>query len=138
MNIPVIDGSAYLRGLLLLIRKDRKVSDEEKSLMRRIGKNLGFEADFMENAIREILDNRHISAEPPVFVTPGLAGKFLKDGLALAFADRDIHPHEERWLLSVARSNGIEERRVWDEKMKIFNNSIDTDRLEVDSLKVIF
>jgi len=38
MTISVQEGSEYFRGLLILISKDRRVTDEEMVLMRRIGK----------------------------------------------------------------------------------------------------
>jgi hypothetical protein len=51
MNISVIDGVNYLKGLLLLIRKDRRISDSEIRLLRRIGKALGFERTFCDNEV---------------------------------------------------------------------------------------
>jgi hypothetical protein len=50
MTITVKDGSEYFRGLLLLIAKDHRITEEETTLMKRIGKTLGFENDFCDNA----------------------------------------------------------------------------------------
>ena len=108
MKLSIIDGSNYFKGLLLLIRKDRKIVPAEIILMKRIGKTLGFEAEFCDNAIQEILDNRFIVDAPPEFSTEDLAVKFIKDGLALAHSDGEIHPEEEEWLRSVAEKNGID------------------------------
>ena len=108
MKITVMDASNYFKGLLLLIRKDRKITDLEIDLMKRIGKTLGFEKEFCENAIHEILDNPHITDEPPEFSTTELAAKFIKDGLVLALTDGELHPHEEQWLKSTAEKNGID------------------------------
>jgi len=107
MKIGVIDGSNYLKGLLLLVRKDSRISEEEVRLTRRIGKALGFERTFCDNAIREILENKYIVDAPPAFSTKKLAVKFIKDGLALAFSDNDVHPSEEAWLRSTAEKNGL-------------------------------
>lgn len=110
MNISIIDGSNYFKGLLLLIRKDRKLADSEISMMQRIGKSLGFEKEFYENAIRDILVNDYIVESVPVFGSTDLAAKFVRDGLALAFSDNECHPSEEAWLRSVAEKNGLDER----------------------------
>ena len=37
MKIGVIDGSNYLKGLLLLVRKDSRISDAEVRLSKCIG-----------------------------------------------------------------------------------------------------
>ena len=107
MRIGVIDGSNYLKGLLLLARKDSRISEEEVRLTRHIGKALGFERTFCDNAIREILENKYIVDAPPEFSTKKLAVKFIKDGLALAFSDNDVHPSEEAWLKFTAEKNGL-------------------------------
>jgi hypothetical protein len=98
MKINVIDGSNYFKGLLLLIRKDRNIAESEIQLMKGIGKTLGFEREFCNNAIHEILENKHIVDVTPKFSTKDLAIKFIKDGLALAFSDNEFHPSEEDWL----------------------------------------
>ena len=59
MKITVLDGSNYFKGLLLLIRKDRKITQAEIELMKRVGNTLGFEKTFCDNAISEILGNRY-------------------------------------------------------------------------------
>ncbi len=108
MNISVIEGSTYYRGLLLLISIDRSTSEPEIVLMKRIGKALGFEKDFCNNAIHEIFDNKFILKEPPKFSSTELAKKFIKDGLFLAHSDGENHPEEEIWLESIAVRNGID------------------------------
>ena len=138
MNISVLDGSSYFKGLLLLIRKDKKIAKTEFELMTRIGKVLGFEKRFIENAIRHILDNKYISTIPPVFSTRELAEKFLKDGLVLASSDKEIHPNEERWLLSVARKNNIEREWLLNEKKLFLQNKKSADHLEVDNIEVLY
>ena len=107
MKIPLMDGVSYLKGLLLLIRKDRRITDSEIRLVKRIGKVLGFERKFCDNAIHEILENKHIEDAPPAFSTKKLAVKFIKDGLALAYSDKEVHPSEEAWLRSTAEKNGL-------------------------------
>ncbi len=108
MKISIIDASNYFRGLLLLIRKDRQITQPEIDLMKRIGKSLGFEKEFCDNAVDEILENIYIEDIPPRFSTKDLATKFIGDGLYLSFIDHDeIHPDEEQWLRSVAEKNEL-------------------------------
>jgi hypothetical protein len=57
MKIARVDASNYFKGLLLLIRKDGKVTTAEKEPTKCIGKSLGFEKQFCDNAINEILEN---------------------------------------------------------------------------------
>lgn len=110
LNINIIDGSNYFKGLLLLIRKDRQVTESEIQLMRRIGKSLGFEREFCDQAIRDILDNEYIEDTPPKFSSTALAEKFVKDGLAIACSDQVCHPAEETWLRTVCILNGLDEQ----------------------------
>ena len=138
MNISVIDGSNYFKGLLLLIRKDKKVTKEEYELMTRIGKILGFDQAFIEESIQEILKNRFISTLPPVFSNRDIAEKFLKDGLIIAASDNEIHYDEENWLCSVADNNNIVKSWLYEEKGKILQLKKSARKLEADNLKVIF
>lgn len=135
MPIDVKDASEYFRGLLLLISRDRRIDDAEAVLMKRIGKALGFERDFCDNAIREILENRFIVDEPPRFSTGELARKFIKDGLTLAGADEETHHAEVVWLKATAAMNGIEEEwfRRAQERARAAGSER-TARLEVDDL----
>jgi hypothetical protein len=137
MTINVLDASNYFKGLLLLIRKDRKVTPAEIEAMKRIGKALGFERKFCENAIAEILENAFIVDEPPHFPSKELAYKFIRDGLYLAFIDhRDIDPHEERWLKLTVEKNGIEEDFFARELEIAKADKDDRTHLEVDDLTV--
>jgi hypothetical protein len=111
MTIDVLDGSNYFRGLLLLIRKDHRITGEEAARMKTIGRSLGLEPRFCDEAIRDILENRYIADSPPKFSNLDLARIFLRDGLRLAVADNEIHKLEEEWLVAVAGINGVDE--VW-------------------------
>lgn len=136
MKISVLDGSNYFKGLLLLIRKDNKITSEEHELMTRIGKTLGFEKGFIENAIHELLENRYISITPPLFSSQEIAEKFLKDGLIIAASDSEIHSREKEWLLSVAERNNIEKSWLLQEMEIILDKKGETGRLEADTIKV--
>lgn len=137
MKINIIDASNYFKGLLLLIRKDREITQPEIDQMKIIGKSLGFENDFCDNAIREILDNTYIEDVPPVFSTKELAIKFIKDGLYLAFVDHEeIHPAEEQWLKSTIEKNGLGLEFLSQELANAKNKRGHRSRLEVLDLTV--
>jgi hypothetical protein len=136
MKITLIDASNYFKGLLLLIRKDGKVTDAETELTKRIGKSLGFEEEFCDNAIHEILENRFIVDTPPEFSSRELAMKFIKDGLTLASSDDEVRAPEEEWLKSTATKNGLGIEWFSQERQNTVRaRGIDA-RLEVDHLTV--
>lgn len=132
MKIPLIDRSNYFRGLLLLIRKDKKVAETEIQLMKQIGKTLGFEPSFCENAISNILENKYILDEAPSFTSIEVAEKFIEDGLYLAFSDGDVHPNEEEWLADVAVKNGIDTNWFLQQKLKFNQKNSVTYKMHID------
>jgi hypothetical protein len=136
MKITRVDASNYYRGLLLLIRKDGKVTDTEKELTRRIGKSLGFEKEFCDNAIQEILENKFIVDSPPEFSSTELAKKFIKDGLTLASSDDEILAPEEEWLKSTAKKNGLSLEWFFRERQNTAKTKGLDAHLEVDHLTV--
>lgn len=137
MKISVLDGSNYFKGLLLLLRKDRRLAPEEMALVERVGSSLGFEKDFCAAAIRDILENEHITDAPPKFSSPELALKFIKDGLRIARSDFEVHPDEIGWLEATAEQNGLQETTVQRELERLLTDP-EKDRLEVDGVTVQF
>ncbi len=137
MQISITDGSNYFRGLLLLIRKDRRIALPEIEHMRGIGKSLGFEKGFIETCIQEILENQFVADSPPQFSSSGLAIMFIRDGLTLASSDMEIHPAEEEWLKAVADKNGIDEHWFFGEKQRIVYSSKEVKTLEVEQLTML-
>lgn len=136
MNISAIDASNYFKGLLLLIRKDRKVTESEIHLMKRIGKALGFEEEFCDQAIRGILENEHVRDLPPKFTRQDLAMKFVLDGLVLAHSDNEMHPAEEEWLKLVAEMNGLGVQWFSETRQKASKDVAPNPHLEVEDLTV--
>lgn len=134
MEITVVDGSNYFRGLLLLIRKDHRITETEIHVMKRIGRILGYESAFCDNAINEIMENTYIADAPPEFSTQELARKFVKDGLALAFSDGKAHPLEEGWLMAVAEKNGLDPDWFRDELTRAMERKPFPVRMEIDDL----
>ena len=138
MIIDVQDASNYFKGLLLLIRKDRIVTEEEVAFMTRIGRSLGFEQGFCATAIRDILDNTYIVDLPVVLSSRDLAVKFIRDGLTLASSDNEVHPVEEEWLRSIARMNGLEMGWFDEERQRVSARTGPPGRLEIEDLTVTF
>lgn len=136
MNISALDASNYFKGLLLLIRKDRKVTESEVHLMKRIGKILGFEEEFCDQAIKGILENEHVRDIPPKFATQDLARKFVQDGLVLAHSDNEMHPSEEEWLKLVAEMNGLGVQWFSETRQKASKDVLPNPHLEVEHFTV--
>ncbi len=136
MEITVLDASKYFKGLLLLIRKDHRVTDPEHKLMTRIGKRLGFEREFCDNAIQEILRNRYIEDTPPEFSSRELAMMFIRDGLVVGFCDHEIDRKEVKWLRAVAAKNNLDPAWFDSEMESARGDCGSADRLQVDDLTV--
>lgn len=119
MKLTLMDRSLYLRGLMLLIRTDRQIHDEERGMMLRIGEILGFDRGFCQETMDDIVENKHVDDRPPVFAAKGVARSFLKDGLRLALSDKEPHQAELQWLRSVAEANGIDPRFLEDSAIAV-------------------
>ncbi len=131
LTLSTIDKSKYFRGLLILIRKDRKVSVEEKELIMNVGSRLGFEKRFCETAINEILENEFIEDEAPVFSASPVAESFILDGLTLAISDSDLNPEELDFLKATLDKNHLTENWFSD-KLKDAISKGKNDRLEIE------
>lgn len=114
MQIPVIDKSNYLKGLLITARKDKQLADSEKEIIKGIAERLGFAADFYKEIIHSLLANKYINEEPIKFSNKQIAESFLLDGLKLAFSDNHVGMGELDWLKKTAIANGITEKWVED------------------------
>jgi hypothetical protein len=135
MTIDILDGSNYFKGLLLLIRKDHKITETESELLKKIGRSLGLERRFCEEAIRDILENSYISETPPKFSSDELAKRFVRDGLRLAMSDNELHALEEEWLSEVATANGLPSGWFADHKRAALDGTIG-ERFEAFDLRV--
>lgn len=135
MNISVVDASNYFKGLLLLIRKDRQVTESEIELMMRIGKALGFNPEFCQLSIDGILENMYIKDQPPRFSSKEVATMFIQDGFLLAYSDNRLHPAEEEWLKFAAELNGLDLNWFVQERKKASRARGAASRLHVESLR---
>ena len=118
MQIPVIDKSNYLKGLLITARKDKKLADSEKKIIKGIAEKLGFASDFYNEIIHNLLANKYIDEEPVKFSNIKIAESFLMDGLRLAFSDNKVESEELDWLRNTAIENGISTK--WFEERLIY------------------
>jgi len=122
MEIPVIDKSNYLKGLLITAKKDNQLAESEKKIIKEISVKLGFANDFYEDIIKNLLNNKYITDEPIIFSNKKIAESFLEDGLRLAFSDNKISDNEINWLKATAGVNKISES-WFEEKLTIHKNS---------------
>jgi hypothetical protein len=119
MQIPQLDRSNYLKGLLITARKDEQLTDSEKNMIRKLSERLGFSLDFFEETINNLLENKYIKDDPIVFSEQNIAKSFIEDGLRLSLIDEIVSTDELNWLKQTANANNIEEKWV-DERLKEF------------------
>ena len=110
MNIPVIDKSNYLKGLLITARKDKQLTEPEKKILKSIAEKLGFANDFYEETINNLLANKYILEEPIEFSDKKIAESFVMDGLRLVFSDNLVGTGEIEWLRNTAIINRLSEK----------------------------
>lgn len=103
----LIDRSNFVKGLLVLITKDKKITEEERSNLKEIGMSLGFSSEFLDESIDEALHNEYISKEPPKFTSQTFTINFLRKGIKLALSDSDMDSEELRYLMETAEVNNV-------------------------------
>jgi len=135
LSLTTIEKSKYFRGLLILIRKDHKISSQEKELMMNLGVRLGFEKKFCETAINEILENEFIVEDAPEFSDLPVAQSFIVDGITLALSDKDLNPDELLFLKATLEKNHLTENWFSD-KLKVAVNNGNQNLLEIDKLLI--
>jgi hypothetical protein len=114
MEIPVQDRSNYLKGLLIIAKKDNQLAEAEKTIIKNLALRLGFASDFYEETIRSLLSNKYIKDDLIKFSDTVIAQSFITDGLNLAYSDNMVGINEIKWLKDVALFNGLTEE--WFEK----------------------
>jgi hypothetical protein len=107
MNILVQDKSSYLKGLLILAKKDNMLSESEENIIRDIAQKLGFSSDFYEDTLTNLLSNAYLTEDPVKFSNENLSRSFIIDGLKLAHSDNSLHECEINWLRLTAKENAV-------------------------------
>jgi len=109
LDIPQLDRSGYLKGLLITARKDNNLTESEISIIKKFATRLGFSSDFFEETILHLLENKFITEEPIKFSKQNIAKSFIEDGLKLALSDEAVTNDEINWLKDTAKENGLDE-----------------------------
>ncbi len=112
MEIPQIDRSNYLKGLLITAKIDKQLTDTEKKIIKKFSDRLGFSSDFYEETINNLLANEYLNEDPIVFSNTKIAKSFITDGLNLALIDDELNELEMDWLIATAQANSIDEQWV--------------------------
>jgi hypothetical protein len=119
VQIPQLDRSSYLKGLLITAKKDNKLVESEIAIIKNFATRLGFSSDFFEETIKHLLENKYITEEPIKFSEKNIAKSFIEDGLKLALSDDIIGEAELSWLNETAKINGIDKEWVTKKKLDI-------------------
>ncbi len=109
MELTLKDKSSYLKGLLIVAKKDNQLTEPEKKILRDVAIRLGFATDFYEDTLRSLLSNKYILEDPIKFSNKKVAELFISDGLKLAFSDMMTSEKEIDWLKATALENEIVE-----------------------------
>jgi hypothetical protein len=109
MEIPVKDKSSYLKGLLIVARKDNRLAESEKEIIRQIALRLGFASDFYEDVLKSLLANKYILDDPIEFSNEKITSSFILDALKLVYSVDEITESKLEWLKEVAKVNKIED-----------------------------
>lgn len=119
MEIPQVDRSNYLKGLLITARRDKQITNSEKEILKNISDKLGFSSDFYNEITENLLSNKYITEEPIIFSNKKIAHSFIEDGLKLALCDRELSDSELSWLMKTANANKIETNWVLEKSAEL-------------------
>ncbi len=107
MKLSYIDTGNFLRGLLILIKKDNIIHQKEVELLNKMGKQLGFDREIYESAVNEFLLKKNIDSTVPRFSSLKVSIEFINDSIKMGFVDNYFHVKELEWLYEVAKKNKI-------------------------------
>ena len=136
MTNTYLDRSNYVKGLLLLIGKDNKITDSERDFLQKIGSALSFDKKFIESAINELFDNEYLGNEPPVFSRKQYAEAFLRDAIQLALIDNDLSSEEFGWLQSISVANDLAHEWLENEVENYLSSAyaVESRKLEIEKI----
>jgi hypothetical protein len=126
MDIALIDKSSYLRGLLVLARKDNQISEIQKTIILSAGKRLGFSSNFCEENLNTLLYNECLCEEPIKFNSYAVSKSFIADGLKLTCSGKLITDAELKWLRQAAEINSVD-LKWFNEQVEKLSYLINTD-----------
>ncbi len=124
MEILIQDKSSYLKGLLIIAKKDKVLAEAEESIIRQLAKKLGFSESFYKETLQSLLSNEYLSEDPLKFSDEKLSHSFIIDGLMLAYSDNVFDEREIDWLRQTAELNNIKLQWFQDKAKEVQRNSI--------------
>jgi len=124
MEILAQDKSNYLKGLLIIAKKDNVLTEVEESIIKQLAKRLGFSESFYEEILQSLLSNDYLSEDPLKFSDEKLSHSFIIDGLMLAYSDSILDEREIDWLRQTAVVNNINLKWFVDRVEEAQRNSI--------------
>ncbi|VAX16758.1 hypothetical protein MNBD_IGNAVI01-2664 [hydrothermal vent metagenome] len=107
MELTYKDCSEFLRGFLVLVKKDNNICEFEKNMSMVVGEYFGFAEEFCEESIGALLENNFISEEPPIFSSKIIAEFFIEESYKILSQIHPLAPNEEEWLLKTAEANKV-------------------------------
>ena len=107
MDLIYKDRGEFLRGFLILVKKDNKICESEKNMTKVFGKHFGFAEKFGEESINTLLENDIISEEPPIFSNMSIAEFFVKESYNIFSQISNIDKRERTWLIATANANKL-------------------------------
>jgi len=107
MKIIDRDRSSYLKGLLILAKRDKVLAESEERIIKDIASRLGFSSDFYEYTLKNLISNEYLTEEPVKFSSNIVAQSFIVDGFRLAYSDSPLDEREVSWLRETANVNEI-------------------------------
>ncbi len=107
MEIIDRDRSSYLKGLLILAKRDKVLAESEERIIKDIASRLGFSPDFYEYTLKNLISNDYLTEEPVKFSSNIVAQSFIVDGFRLAYSDSQLDEREVSWLRETANVNKI-------------------------------
>ncbi len=116
------DKSNYFKGLLVLVGKDKDITQNERELIKKIGNILGFNHNFVDKAINNFLKNKYIIEDPPIFSNYDLAEIFIKDGIRVALVDKVLNLDQITWLSNTALKNNLSKQWFFIELENLLEN----------------
>lgn len=130
MKIPLQDRSNYLKGLLILAKRDNVLTESEGKIIRNIADKLGFSSDFYEETLKNLLANEYLTEEPVKFSDKEISHSFIIDGLRLAHSDNKLDEEELHWLRLTAKENNIDMK--WFDKKVVESENKPLDLFETE------
>lgn len=107
-EITYKDRSEFLRGFATIIIKNNCNNVDEKTMFSVIGKYFGFEKEFCEEAVNNLLINKYISENPAIFSNKFVAEFFITDVSKIMSHTNSLSDDAKEWLRLTAEANKVD------------------------------